>query len=380
MDQFITIVKQKVPDIPGREGTCKTINKYITDKATICVYGDSGIGKTHLLEHILKGERVIEVTNETLKSKEAALEFIHRVGNSVSHVLMDDPEMDTTGWREIVNTLTVNKKLSRGSTIIICKSVHKIDFCDCVKMEKLSDEHLFDIGQKFYPNASREKLEESIKLSNGNIRDYFSYIEGSDEKDIFITPKEFVHDILTKSDTYAEDYIGYTIDDHGYSWGIVHENYISARGIDDTYQDIAEEMSIADCYDSILYNGNWDLTPYFCMHGIIKPSMMVNKQLIREALRPGSSWTKFNNFKMRQSKFIEICNRTSDKKITMETLMLIKDKCIKDIDNVMPLLIEYGLRPQDMDVINHLAVVTKIKPRALQLLKKKLRAHYDDEI
>jgi hypothetical protein len=378
MDQFITIVKQKVPDIPGRENICKTINSYLTDKATICIYGGSGVGKTYTISAILKGERVIEVTNDTIKSKEASLSFIEMVKDSFSNILFDDIDMDSIGWREIVTAISNNGRLSRGSTIIVCKNIHKIDFCDCIKMEKLDDKHILDIGKTFYPNASNEKIETSLELCEGNIRNFFYYIEGSDQKDIFITPKEFIHDILTKSDTDASDYIGYSVDDHGYSWGIVHENYISAKGIDDNFHEIAEEMSLADQYDNILYNGNWDLTPYFCIHGIIKPAIMVNKQIYRETLRPGSSWTKFNNHKMRLSRLRDICNRTPYYNITKDTLMLLKDMCIKDIDKAIPTLIEYNIQPQDMDIINHLAILTKIKPRALQNVKKKLKQHYEE--
>ena len=378
MDMFINIVKQKVPDIPGRKNICSTINKYLTNKTTICIYGISGVGKTYTISSILKGERVIEVTNDDIRSKETSLQFIHKLESSFSHVLFDDVDMDTTGWKEVAAVLTTTGKLSKGSTIIICKNIAKIDFCDCIHMERLTDAHMFDIGRCTYPNASDEKIETSIELSEGNIRNFFYYIEGSDEKDIFITPKDFIHDILTKSDTDARDYIGYSVDDHGYSWGIVHENYISAKGIDDNFHEIAEEMSLADQYDNILYAGNWDLTSYFCQHGIIKPAMMVNKQLYREALRPGSSWTKFNNHKMRLSKFRDICNRTAHLTVTTDTLMLLRTMCLKDIDTAFPILVEYNIQPQDMDIINHLALVNKIKPRALQNIKKRLRNHYEE--
>jgi 5'(3')-deoxyribonucleotidase len=81
---------------------------------------------------------------------------------------------------------------------------------------------------------------------------------------------------------------------------------------------------------------------------------------------------------MRLSRLRDICNRTPYYNITKDTLMLLKDMCIKDIDKAIPTLIEYNIQPQDMDIINHLAILTKIKPRALQNVKKKLKQHYEE--
>ena len=129
-------------------------------------------------------------------------------------------------------------------------------------------------------------------------------------------------------------------------------------------------ISHSDSLDGKLYGGNWALTPFFCTESIIAPAMFIKQSLRYETLRPGSSWTKYNNFRMRQGKLQSIQSRTG---MTSEHLMLLRDYCIHDVDRAYEIIVRYKLEPSDLDIINHLAMLTKIKPKILQKLKTRLK-------
>ena len=370
MDQYIITQRKKVADVYGRDDISRALWDIISNKGTVCVYGISGVGKTFLINSILKNEKHVEITYDDIKSKETTNNFLCRLKSTKSHILIDDIDPDVSGWKEIANRVREGKRISEGALIFITKSIHKIDFCDCIQINPLPLDVCMNIAKKRFPNCETEHIEKSFKSANGNLRNFFDYLDFSDEKDIFLSPKEMVHDLLSKSDRHPSKYIGHTVEDHGYSWGIVHENYVNARNIDDKLAKISENMSIADVYDSKIYEGDWDLIPYFCNHGIISPAIDINQTLFRESIRPGSAWTKFNNYKSRSSKLKEIYNRT---KLRIPELLHLRTLCNMDHDMAINMMVEYNIIPQDLDVINHLALSNKIKAKTVQLLKKRLR-------
>ena len=352
MDAFVTIKTQKNQDVLGRTTLVKTIMEYVNSGETLCVYGDIGVGKSHLVHSLIKGVELSHGTNLDLLS------------HSSSHVIVDNIETEGTLWKEI----STRKKLSRGCTIIITCSVKNVDFCDCVEIEPLSQTHQLELVSLKYPSLSnKEFINECMTRAKGNLRNLFHFLENSDDKDIFLSPKDFIHMFLTEKGRVS---IGDNVDDHGYSWGIVHENYIDAKDID--YANVINDISLADVYDTKIYEGSWGCLPFFCHHGIIKPALEINGTLNKECLRPGSAWTKFNNFKMRQNRLTDIKNRSMER-LDVEALLLIRDYCIKDPDRAVEMMVTYGMKSQDVDIINHLAIKTKIKPMAVQSIKKKLK-------
>jgi hypothetical protein len=90
---------------------------------------------------------------------------------------------------------------------------------------------------------------------------------------------------------------------------------------------------------------------------------------VKDKIRPGSSWTKYGNYKMRSKKLVEI-RRKSMGILTIEHLCLIK--MYAESGNVEKML-EYNLSPQDFDVMNHLAVGSKLKQRDVTKIKKALK-------
>jgi hypothetical protein len=355
MDAFVKVTKQKKITIFGRESVAKTIRNIIDNNETLCIYGSIGVGKTFLISQMLKGEIYIDFDSKL------DLELLEQ---SNCHIVLDNIDTEGTIWKQIAE----KKKLTKGSTIIITNSIKNIDFCDCIHIEPLSDMLQLDLITKNYPSiCNPEFIRSCINRANGNLRDLIMYVQKSDDKDIFMSPKDYVHRLLTEKDSYS---IGENVEDHGFSWGIVHENYIDAKNAN--HESIINDLSIADVYDSQIYGGDWNLLPYFCHHGIIKPCIEIGGALNKECLRPGSSWTKYNNHKMRMSKMICIKNRSKGK-IGVDEMCLLRDVCLTDQDRAVDIMVSYGMLPQDIDVMNHITLLRKIKPKAVQSLKKKLK-------
>ena len=169
----------------------------------------------------------------------------------------------------------------------------------------------------------------AAEKSKGNIRNFLSYInEESDEKDEFKTPKEYIHDILCEKT--HETILDSKLTEHGHVADIFQENYIDSKNVD--YSRASMSFSDADIYDASIYEGKWELMPYYHY----RPFLYQNhdkKPLKRENIRPGSSWTKFGNMKMRYQKVKAINFRTKSigSSVGVEELCLLKNTQNREI-------------------------------------------------
>jgi hypothetical protein len=181
--------------------------------------------------------------------------------------------------------------------------------------------------------------------SQGNIRNFFTYLDGYDEMDDFKTPKEFIADVLTDTSPLGVNLLACT-----------------------------NAFSTADVFDTHMYQtGNWHLMPYFVLHALTVPKVALGEPLDRDKIRPGSCWTKLGNYKMRKQKFSEI-SKKSRMGLGVEELCLLKKYA--ENGDLEPLL-EYKITPQDFDVINHLAVGNGLKSKDVTRVKKALKNAYD---
>jgi hypothetical protein len=377
MDQFINIKKHKKYNVFARENISEKIVDNINKKETFCLYGKSGVGKTFLINKILNNFSFNELHHDILRSKTETLNFIELSKNIHSHILIDDVDTEYYGWKELVEYIKKGKKITRGSLIIVIRTIDKIDFCQSLNVPSLSFEELCILGNEKFPRREKEEIEHLAEKSNGNLRNFFHYFDFPDEKDIFFTPKEMVHNLICPSEINPSDYIGKSIEDHGFSWGIVHENYPRSPNISlEDASKISDHMSTADMYDNAIYRGDWELCSFFCHEGIIAPAIILKQGLCRETLNPGSAWTKYNNYKMRMGKLKDLQNRQKNRiKIDIDFILVLRDYCQLEKIGVIPRLLEYNFKSQDMDLMNHLALKNKIKPKLLINIKKELKKY-----
>jgi hypothetical protein len=199
----------------------------------------------------------------------------------------------------------------------------------------------------------------------GNIQNFFHYLQHSDIKDVFKTSKEIMADILCTAGNFD---LSSTIHEHGHACDVLHGNYLSSKNCD--MAKIMESLSVADIYDIAMYKGNWEYMPYYIVSGIATPKYYLGSEIHPDKIRPGSSWTKYGNYKMRQQKLKNIqCNHSTP--LGIDELSVIRQYAATG--NLDP-LIEYKLNPVDFDVMNHLALDNKMKPNEVMRVKKKLRS------
>ncbi len=350
MDKFVNIKSN--PDffyVRGRQDIAKSLWEIVNSKKTICVYGKPGVGKSYLVKKVL-GDGRLEIDQNTLKSKLLTQNFLEKVKYSNSNILIDDFDPDLPGSKEIAEN---TNSLSKGATVIICDSVQKINFSDCLEIPAFNEDEI-NVLWPGHPEASRR--------CNGNLHNFNFYKQFSYDKDTFRNPKDIINDLLTKKQsTYITD----SLEEHGHSMSVVHENYTDAKIDIHEMVNIAEGVSMADIYDTEIYKTNWEFIKYFQVSGIAVPCYYINGSLKTKNIRAGSCWSKHNNMKMRHGKIRKF-------KLDINTLV-----CILDfIKNDPKLALHYDIQPSDIDVLNHLRLRQKFKASEVQSLKKRISALY----
>jgi len=356
MDSFIKIIEQKKEEVVTTLHTqqIELLKKYISEGKNVFICGSSGVGKSYVLKSVLNEINSIEIQKEHLSSKSPFLTFIR---DAAKHAFIEDYDSD---FKSLVERVSDGGKITRGSLVVTSVNMCMYPNFEIIFIPKHKPEKL----RTLVDDVSDKVIQASIR-ANGNIRDFLSYTDDYDSKDIFMTSKEYITDILcTDGDTKIIEHI----DEHGHVWDIFQENYLDSDGAD--VKRIAESFSITDSIDASIYScGVWELMPYFCLNAIVIPKSCLGKKLLKDKIRPGSSWTKYGNYKMRLKKFSEI-QRKSQNILTIEHLCLIKKYA--ENGNIEKML-EYDLSPQDFDVMNHLAVGSKLKQRDVTRVKKALK-------
>ena len=325
----------------------------------LCLVGRSGIGKTWEAMRLL-GPKHVELTPEILKSKNETLEFLDKIQSTETPVLLDAYEtiQDLVGLRELREPPTL------GSFVVTSQMAPKFDFE--IEVRDLPPK-TFEQIKTLCPDAT----DEVIRQSKGDLRRVFGSLEcKSDLMDDFTSPKEIVTSFVsTKSNANPVSFIGWAVSEPGNCSSILNANYVDGpRRLD--IADIADDFSRADVIEDKVFAGNWDLLPYFNLFGIISPAVKIGHSL-KEPLKPGSTWTKYQNMCMRAKKIQNASRRVPNKTLDVPSLLLLRDMAEK---GEYEILSEYGIEPQDVDLMNHLSPFRKLKPKAMSDIKKWLNA------
>lgn len=391
MDRFIKIKKQKKNDTRNAHRRFYA-NALVAEELAVavgrqnvpvvCVHGGCGVGKTFLVDAALEYANVFEVHSDYLRSRAATVDVLEKLKLSGAHVLFDDFETDSIGFREVMERVNAGVRLSKGTTIFVSRSAAKFDKVPCLEVGRLSVNDLTRMGRERCPDKSLVAVTAAAKKSRGNVQNFLMYLEFSDRKDIFKTPKDFVHDLVCGDVRWPEDPWTHLCEptvEHGYSWGIIHENYLDAPAMDapGACAEIADWMSYADVIDTRIYEGDWEMSKMFSMHGIVMPAIRIDHTLTKDTMRPGSAWTKYSNYKMRMYKLRTMTNRKLPIKIDLDYIQTFQAYNLHQPS--VDLLRIYGLESADLDVMNHLCIKTKLKPKQLTKLKKDIKHECEKE-
>lgn len=342
----------------------KTPKQKIEDQFTklgrvVAVVGKSGIGKTWAVRRAL--DPCIELTADILRSKHDTLDFLEKIRSSTLPVILDEYEsiQDLVGLRELTGPPT-------GAVfVIISHVVPKFDFDFVV--------HEFPVPtpeqiKAIAPGAD----DEIVARANGDIRWVLQSLNfKTDFRDDFQSPRDFVTSLVCKgSTTNPAHFIGCPVSEPGNICSILNANYVDSPRNRIDLAAVAGLFSTADWFESRVYAGSWDLLPFYNLFGCVLPAIEIGHTLTAP-LKPGSTWTKYQNMCMRQKKISAMARRIPSKNLSLDELGLLRVYAEKE--QAGP-LIEYGLTPQDLDVLNHLSPLRKIKPKVLSSLKKCLGA------
>jgi hypothetical protein len=317
--------------------------------------GKSGIGKTWAAHKAL-GPNLVELTSEILRCRHDTNEFLEKIRGTNIPILLDEYETlsDLVGLRDLTEVPTM------GQFIVTSQVVPKFDFE--IEVHEFPTKTFEEI-KVLCPGAT----DENIHASKGDLRWVFTSLEfHSDRRDDFNSPREFVSSLVTMySKVNPVKFIGHPVCEPGNMASILNANYIDGpKKLD--FALIADYFSQADVIEDAVFSGSWDLLPYFNLLGCILPAVAIGHTL-KSPLKPGSSWTKYQNICMRNKKIKAMSHRVPRLDLDLEALMLLRDMAeAGDCE----LLKEYGIQPQDVDVMSHLSPLRKLKPKALSTIKK----------
>jgi hypothetical protein len=352
MDAFVKIKTQKkTVSNTLHQKEIDLLRTYINEGKNVMICGASGTGKSFILNAVLDEYNSIEITPD--------LKFKDELRNSKMTTYLDDYRHEVIAQRQIVDRVSEGNPFTKGSFIVCSTSVYLISNFKLIILPKRTPEQIASLR----PGVSGAmKAAEACK---GNIHNFFHYIEFSDEKDEFIEPKEVAvsllcdREIVKSSDAMCE---------HGHVWGIVHENYPESSNVN--IHKISQALSDADLHDSSIYNGFWDSMLYFTNSIISTPAYYLGEKIDKTIIRPGSFWTKYGNYKMRSQKLGNISRKTRG--MSHQELSLMRQYAKQ---GNMEMYTQYKLTPQDFDVINHLCIGNKLKPREVSQIKKKIKEY-----
>jgi hypothetical protein len=313
------------------------------------ICGACGTGKSFILNSVLDECNSIEITPD--------LKFKDELRNSKMTTYLEDYRHEVIAQRQIVDRVSEGNPFTKGSFVVCSTSVYLISNFKLIILPKRTPEQIASLRQGV---SGAMKAAEACK---GNIHNFFHYIEFSDEKDEFVEPKEVAvsllcdREIVKASDAMCE---------HGHIWGIVHENYPESSNVN--IHKISQALSDADLHDSSIYSGFWDSMLYFTNSIISTPAYYLGEKIDKTIIRPGSFWTKYGNYKMRSQKLGNISRKTRG--MSHQELSLMRQYAKQ---GNMEMYTHYELTPQDFDVINHLCIGNKFKPREVSQIKKKIK-------
>lgn len=317
--------------------------------------GRSGIGKTWAVTRAFQPH--VEITPEILRSRQSTIEFLTKIQGTDVHVILDEYECvsDLIGIHEITGPPT------NGTFCVVSQVPVKFSF-EIVTYEFPVPTP--DDIRRIVPGVT----DENVARSKGDLRFALRSLEfRGDAQDDFQGPREFVTDLVSiHTKTNPVRYLGHPIQEPGNISSILHENYVDSKKCD--HANVAEMFSVADVFESRVYAGDWELFQYYNIFGTVLPAVEIGHAL-KPPLRPGSIWTKYQNMCMRSKRIGLMASRVPGKTLSLDELLLLRQYA--ENGDTEPLR-EYKFERQDVDVLNHLSPLRKMKAKTLAAIKKSL--------
>jgi len=338
--------------------TEKNAHEFTKLGRAVCILGKTGIGKTWLLYNSFK--KFIELTPEILKSKKDTCDFLEKIRNTNLPVFLDEYECVSglLGLKELT------KFPNEGQFFITSQIPVNFEFeVSTYNFPFYSKEMI----KKIVPDATDEVL----NSYDGDVRWVINVTKfKSDSRDFFKCTKEFIGYLVSKhTNDNPFDYINHHLSEPGNIASILNSNYLDCENV--KYENVSEIFSVSDIVEERIYSGDWYLMPYFNFWGCILPSIEIGHVLDYD-IKPGSSWTKFQNMCMRRKKIKTMYERVPHMNQDIDGLNLLISYIEDDVKKGTDLLNEYGFKKEDIDTMNHISPIRKFKPKMINYLKKSI--------
>ena len=357
MENFVIIKTEKSRPKNDFE---KQIDALIEQGHVVCVYGGSGVGKTHSCDRVLKEYSFIDFNSDILKSRKETLDLLSKIVGTSSVLYFDDIYTDSPGFATVVQFLEEGKHTT-GPILFTIRNIARFE------------KHFKNVDVQYLNLKGPNKRNEIISAECMN---RFN-LKVSETDNVYST-RDNIIDLVCKGGDGYKRFIGKGIEEHGHNADLIFSNY----DCDDIHSAsrIIDSLSSADVYDDKIYEGNWDFLPYFTLHSCVVPSKIVGNTIDPKKIVPGTCWTKLYNQKMREKQYTNMKSRSLHSGIDMNFVSYFMKILTSSPLNTMKELCEsYTIRSQDIDMMNHL-VGTKLKGRNLNNLKRHLKQHAQHEV
>lgn len=381
MENFVIVKKEKFEKkLLSFENFKKDFLEVFETGEVVCVHGPSGCGKSILTREVLNDYMVVEFDYSILKSRKTTQELFERITGTASVILLDDLDTTLHGWKYVHEQIVERKRIT-GPIVIIHRERERIEsMFDKTPIYFVTPKppttlEIEKFGKDFIGNQNTNVLEH---WDGENIRNFVVALNmvkefnfKTSKPDKFYSTKDSIHDLLCVGGEGYERFIGRGIEEHGHVQDMIFSNF-KTDSIEE-YSRIIDSISESDKYDTHIYMGNWDLLPYFSLLACVIPSKINKNKIENDNLSPGTVWTKCYNQRMRQ-KAVETffsTHRISRDLSTFSYLSaLIKNKPMED---AVKLCRDYGITSQDIDLMNHITLKTKLKGKFINTLKRTLK-------
>ena len=385
MENFVIIKKEKVVEEIPRiyfEKFDDLVDRSIMNGEIICVWGPSGCGKSIMVKEILKSYTYVDFHSDILKSRKDTENLLNSVKGTESVLLFDDVDIECGAWKCVTEFINNSNNLT-GPVVFVSRRVDKlenqIDGLTFIPVPAPTVEQVEQLANKIMPDAMEDEWKQ---FWNGNIRNFVnsltcykrSGLVASHQDEIYST-QDSIKDLICKGGRGYKRFIGQGIEEHGHMQDLIFTNY-KCQDISDSAR-VAEYMSNADVWDDHIYAGNWDFLPYFTISACVLPARVVGNVLDYKSLRAGSAWTKHYNYRMRKKQVENFMTRNNSSNFDIDFFSYLAI-FIKNLshEEIMKLILSYDIRSQDIDLMNHIILGSRLKGRNITHIKKALKHEY----
>jgi len=355
MDRFIKITSEKKEnENPLNEKYRRRLSELIALKKNVFVSGAPGVGKSTVVRDVLQDVKHFEMCSENIR-------FIDFLDNNETIIFIDDYEYEPKLYKRMIDNISNGIKKHDGAFIVICEKYYLYPNFENIVIEKPTISELLSL----VPDAERHLYTKAAIDADGNISNFLTYKDFPDNKDTFLSTKDYIKKILCE--IKDNDYIKDTLQEHGSFWDMIHENYIHSDGAN--IFEIINGLSLADSYDGKIYEGDWESMKFFVNEVVRCSRFYFGEPLNPEDIKAGSCWSKNGNYKMRNHRMNTIIKK-GPRNMHRECIYLLQKYAANgEIDK----LLNYNIDASDFDIINHLCLINKLKPRDVNNIKKQLR-------